>query len=103
VILESRDDLKNIPTDPKSLVKLIIQDGADVHTADYSGMTNIVQIKNFGSRADLQQVLAEEFAGAEAVSFDPRDFLIAYMGSQGIDEAEQQEILALQMRIKEAA
>jgi DNA repair exonuclease SbcCD nuclease subunit len=103
VILESRDDLKNIPTDPKSLVKLIIQDGADVHTADYSGMTNIVQIKNFGSRADLQQVLSEELAGAEAVSFDQRDFLIAYMGSQGIDEAEQQEILALQKRIKEAA
>lgn len=103
VILETRDDLKNIPTDPKSMVKLIIQDGADIHTADYSGMTNIVQIKNFGSRADLQQVLAEEFAGAEAISFDPRDFLIAYMGSQGIEEDEQQEILALQVRIKEAA
>jgi DNA repair exonuclease SbcCD nuclease subunit len=104
VILESRDDLKNIPTDPKSLVKLIIQDGADVHTADYAGMANIVQIKNFGSRADLQQVLAEELAGAEAVSFDPKEFLIAYMGTQGIEESEQQEILALQERIiREAA
>jgi DNA repair exonuclease SbcCD nuclease subunit len=103
VVLESRDDLKNIPTDPKSLVKLIIQDGADVHTADYSGMKNIVQIKNFGSRTDLQQVLAEEFAGAAPVSFDPKDFLITYMGMNGVDEAEQQEILALQVRIREAA
>jgi DNA repair exonuclease SbcCD nuclease subunit len=103
VILESRDDLKNIPTDPKSLVKLIIQDGADVHTADYANMTNVVQIKNFGSRADLQQVLSEELAGAEAMSFDQRDFLITYMGSQGIPEEEQQEILALQTRIREAA
>jgi DNA repair exonuclease SbcCD nuclease subunit len=103
VVLESRDDLKNIPTDPKSLVKLIVQDGADVHTADYADMANIVQIKNFGSRADLQKVLAEEIAGAEAISFDPKDFLIAYMGAQGIEESEQQEILALQARIKEAA
>jgi hypothetical protein len=103
VVLESRDDLNNIPTDPKALVKLIIQDGADVHTADYSAMTNVVQIKNFGSRADLQKVLAEEIEGAEAISFDAKDFLIAYMGAQGIDEGEQQEILALQARIKEAA
>ncbi len=103
VILESRDDLKNIPTDPKSLVKLIIQDGADVHTADYSGMTNIVQIKNFGSRADLQQVLSEELAGAEEISFDQRDFLITYMETQGIEKSEQEEILALQTRIREAA
>jgi DNA repair exonuclease SbcCD nuclease subunit len=102
VILESRDDLKNIPTDPKALVKLIIQDGADVHTADYSAMTNIVQIKNFGSRADLQQVLAEEFAGAEEVSFDQKDFLVAFMDAQGIEEGEQQEILALQERIRNA-
>lgn len=103
VILESRDDLKNIPNHPKALVKLIIQDGADVHTADYAHMTNIVQIKNFGSRADLQQVLREEFAGAKEISFDLKEFLISYMGSQGIEEEEQQEILALQARLKEAA
>jgi DNA repair exonuclease SbcCD nuclease subunit len=103
IVIESRDDLGKIPTDPKSLVKLIIQDGADVHTADYASMPNIVQIKNFGSRADLQQVLREEYASAETVSFDPKDFLIAYMDAQGIDEEEQKEILALQTRIKEAA
>lgn len=103
VVIESRDDLGKIPTDPKALVKLIIQDGADVHTADYASMPNIVQIKNFGSRADLQQVLKEEYASAETVSFDPKDFLIAYMDAQGIDEEEQQEILDLQTRIKEAA
>lgn len=103
VVIESRDDLGNIPSDPKALVKLIIQDGADVHTADYASMSNIVQIKNFGSRADLQKVLKEEYESAENISFDPKDFLIAYMDSQGIEEGEQQEILALQTRIKEAA
>ena len=103
VVIESRDDLEKIPTDPKSLVKLVIQDGADVHTADYVGMQNIVQIKSFGTRSDLRQALSEEFEGAEAVSFDPKDFLIAYMDAQGLEDGEQAAILELQKKILEEA
>lgn len=103
VVLESREDLAKIPTDEKSLVKLVIQDGADIYTADYASMPNVVQIKNFGSRADLRKVLSEEFASAEAVQFEQKDFLLAYMDAQGLDEEMQQGVLELQARIRAEA
>lgn len=103
VVIETRDDLSKIPDDPKALVKLIIQSGADVHTADYAGMTNIVQIKTFGTRADLQKVLAEELSEAEEISFDQKDFLIMYLDAQGFDEEMKNGILELQEKIRSEA
>lgn len=101
VVLESRDDLSKIPTDPKQLVKLIIQDGADVHTADYVGLSNIVQIKNFGSKADLKKVLTEELESAEEVTFDQEEFLVAYMDAMSMEEERKQRILSLRDKIRQ--
>uniref|UniRef100_UPI0037048797 metallophosphoesterase n=10 Tax=Bacteria TaxID=2 RepID=UPI0037048797 len=57
VVLSSRADLENIPRGKKNLVKLVIQDGADVNASDYSAFSNIVLIKNFRSKEDLRAVL----------------------------------------------
>lgn len=103
VVINSRADVKKIPTEKTSLVKLVIQDGADVRADDYANYSNIVQIKNFKSRDDLQRVLTEDLQAAGAITFKTTDFFNAWIDNIEMPDQDREYVRALRERILQEA
>jgi hypothetical protein len=101
VVLESRADLKNIPRGERELVRLVIQDGCNVHASDYSKFLNVVDIKNFKSREDLQTILTEDLAQAAAIKFRTQDFWEAWLDAQNMGDQERTDLCAVRKRVLE--
>ncbi|MGD0511501.1 MAG: hypothetical protein ABSA33_06735, partial [Candidatus Micrarchaeaceae archaeon] len=92
VVLQNREDLQTIPEGQFNLVKLIIQDGADVSASDYSKFSNIVMIKPFKSKEDLQVILTEDLTEGQAVSFKVDDFFRTWVSGLDVDEQMRRRI-----------
>jgi hypothetical protein len=92
IVLNTRDDLQTIPEGEFNLVKLVIQDGADVSASDYGKFSNIVMIKPFKSKEDLQMVLTEDLTEGQAVSFKTEDFFKEWLKSLDVDEELRKRI-----------
>jgi hypothetical protein len=93
VVLQNREDLQTIPEGEFNLVKLIIQDGADVSASDYAKFSNIVMIKPFQSKEDLQVILTEDLiVGGKPVSFKPETFFNEWIQSLDVDEQMRKRI-----------
>ena len=92
VVLQNREDLQTIPEGQFNLVKLIIQDGADVSPSDYAKFNNIVMIKPFKSKEDLQTVLTEDLTDGQAHSFKVDDFFKSWVSSLDVDEQMRKRI-----------
>jgi calcineurin-like phosphoesterase family protein len=92
IVLSTRDDLATIPEGEFNLVKLVIQDGADVSASDYGKFSNIVMIKPFKSKEDLQMVLTEDLTEGQAVSFKTEDFFKEWLKSLDVDEELRKRI-----------
>lgn len=99
VVLSTRDDLLNIPQGEFNLVKLIIQDGADVSASDYSKFSNIVMIKPFKSKEDLQVILTEDLTEGQAISFRTEDFFREWVSSLDVDDSMRKRIKYQRKRI----
>jgi hypothetical protein len=92
VVLQTRDDLATIPTGEHNLVKLVIQDGADVSASDYAKFKNIVMIKPFKSKEDLQVILTEDLTEGQAISFRTEDFFKGWLASLDVEESMRKRI-----------
>lgn len=99
VVLNSRDDLKAIPTKPTQFVKLIIQDGADVRASDYAHLSNIVNIRNFRSREELQKAMFEDMTAGQPIHFKTIDFFNAWLDNLDIDEELRLQVRDVRKRI----
>lgn len=99
VVLNSRDDLASIPTKATQLVKLIIQDGANVRASDYAHLSNIVNIRNFKSREELQKALVEDLTDAKPIYFKTIDFFNAWLENLDIDDDGREHIRDVRKRI----
>jgi hypothetical protein len=99
IVLNSRDDLQTIPTKATQLVKLVIQDGANVRASDYSHLTNVVNIRNFKSREELQKVIFEDLTAGQPIQFKTLDFFNAWLDGLDIDEEARANVRELRSRI----
>jgi len=99
VVLQSRDDLQEIPEGETNLVKLIIQDGADVSASDYARFTNIVELKNYKTKEDLAAVLTEDLSEGQAVVFDVNDFFSAWIEGYDVEDAMRARIKETRKRV----
>jgi DNA repair exonuclease SbcCD nuclease subunit len=99
VVLSTRDDLSTIPEGETNLVKLVIQDGADVSASDYSKFSNIVMIKPFKSKEDLAVILTEDLTEGQSIAFRTEDFFKDWLSSLDVDEAMRKRIRYQRRRI----
>jgi hypothetical protein len=88
-----------IPRSRTDLVKLVIQDGADVSAADYSEFQNIVVIKNFKSKEDLKAVLLEDLAEGEELIVKTDDFFAVWLESLDVETRMRGRISDVRQRI----
>ncbi|QBQ74571.1 recombination endonuclease [Burkholderia phage BcepSauron] len=99
VVISCRDDLATIPRGKRDLVKLVIQDGADVSAADYAGRQNIVIVKNFRSKEDLRAVLTEDLNNAEELVIQVDDFFDVWLEALDVEQSMREQIAMTRKRI----
>jgi len=99
VILQTRDDLANIPTRRTDLVKLVIQDGCDVSAEDYAHRKNIVVLKNFKTKADLAAVLTEDIKEGTQLVIRTDDFFREWIASLDVEEQMRKRVRSIRRRI----
>ena len=102
VVLQSRADLASIPKGETNLVKLVIQDGADVGAADYAKLSNIAIVKNFKSKEDLQAVLTEDLTEGKELIVRTEDFFRAWVDSLDVETTMRKRIRTVRRRVLEA-
>jgi DNA repair exonuclease SbcCD nuclease subunit len=102
VVLQSRADLATIPTGETNLVKLVVQDGADVTAADYANRPNIAVVKNFKSKDDLHAVLTEDLTEGKQLVVRTEDFFRAWIDSLDVESAMRKRVRQVRRRVLEA-
>jgi hypothetical protein len=99
VILNSRDDLASIPKGEFNLVKLVIQDGADVSASDYADYSNIAVLKNFKSKEDLHAVLTEDLVEGQELVISMDEFFKSWLSSLDVTKEERAHVRAVRRRV----
>lgn len=99
VILKTRDDLALIPRGQHNLVKLVIQDGADVSASDYADFSNIAVLKNFKTKDDLHAVLVEDLIEGQSLIIRTDDFFKSWLESLDVDKAMRNRVRSVRRRI----
>lgn len=99
IVLQSREDLDLIPRGPTELVKLIIQDGAEVAVSDYAHLSNVVQHKNFKTKEDLAAVLTEDLTEGQEVTFRVSDFFKVWISSYDVPDEMRGRIRQTRRRV----
>jgi len=99
VVINDRQDLKQIPKGQFNLVKLVIADGADVSGSDWSGVSNIVEIKNFRSKEELKAVLTEDLSDGRALTVDVEEFFSVWLDQAGLDDELRTSVQRVRSRV----
>jgi len=86
IVLASRADLKTIPKGKKDLIKLVIQEGSNVSSSDYSNIENIVVIKAFKTQEELISVLTEDLVEGQQIVVKTEDFFQEWIHSLDVEE-----------------
>lgn len=102
VVLQSRADLDTIPSGETNLVKLVVQDGADVSAADYANRPNIAIVKNFKSKEDLHAVLTEDLTEGKQLVVRTEDFFRAWLDAAEIENSMRKRVRQVRRRVLEA-
>ncbi len=101
IVLQTRADLALIPKGDTNLVKLVIQDGADVSAVDYGKFTNIAMVKPFKSKEDLQVVLTEDLTEGKELIIRTEDFFKVWVASLDVDPEMRKRVRSVRKRVLE--
>lgn len=101
VVLQSRADLALIPKGDTNLVKLVVQDGADVSAVDYGKFTNIAMVKPFKSKEDLQVVLTEDLTEGKELIIRTEDFFRVWVASLDVEPEMRKRVRSVRKRVLE--
>lgn len=99
IVLEHREDLKLIPHSKFDLVKLVIQDGADVGPSDWASLTNIAIIKNYKSKSDLALVLTEDLSECKELIIKTEDFFQTWVRGLDVDVETRKHVCQVRRRV----
>ncbi|QDH83449.1 Ser/Thr protein phosphatase [Achromobacter phage Motura] len=98
IVVESKKDLKRIPTDTKKLVRLVIENGADVDNTMWAGFSNVIKTTPFKSQADLQAVLDSEMTDGSSLSINTDDYFKAWLQLKQLDAKDEKRIIKRRYR-----
>lgn len=98
VIVHSKADLKAISRDPFDLIKLVIEDGADISQADYD-WPNVVAVKAFKSKSELTAILTEDLEASEELVIRSTTFFDKWISVQDIKPTLKKRAITLRKEI----
>lgn len=93
IVVNKKSDLRELPSDPNILIRLIIADGLDISKAQLSKYPNVVKVRGFSSKEDLQQVVTEDLAEGLDIKIKTKDFLLKYLSLQNVDHSMRKDAL----------
>lgn len=99
IVLQSRADLKLIPEGATNLVKLVIQDGADVTASDYANRQNIEIVKPFKNKEELQAVLTEDLVEGQKIIIRTEAFFKQWIMSLDVEREMRDRIRQVRQRV----
>lgn len=102
-IIHSKADLEKILEEPKQKKidawRLIIADGADITAEDYASL-NVVQVKSFSSKKDLQELAAGTIDYVSTDDIRPEDVFMQLLDARDdLDDEMKQQIIAVRQRV----
>lgn len=95
-VVETEADVKALPTDPHHLIKLVVQDGADVEIPSRS---NIVINKTFKTKMDLATILTEDLMNGQELVLNSAEFFATWIAQQSIPQRLKKQTEKLRKRI----
>lgn len=95
LVINSKKDLSKIPDDPNILVRLVVGDGVDVSSANLRKYKNVVKIRGFSNKEDLQEVIAEELSDGINVKIRTYDFLKQFVKTQNVEPVVRKQAMKL--------
>lgn len=99
VIVHSKSDLKSLSTDPNDLIKLVIEDGADIEPSDYDQRSNIVIVKAYRSKAELESIIVEDLTSVQELEIRSTDFFNKWLSVQDIQPDLKKKVTKLRKSI----
>lgn len=91
-VINSRKDLKQLPTGKYNLIKLVVADGVAVTTADYPSESNIVEVKPFKGLQELAQALTSDLEVGEELVVDVDAFFDSWIESADVEDELRAEV-----------
>lgn len=84
-VVENKKDLKLISKDPKHLIKLVIQEGADVDPdSPECNLPNIVITKAFKTKSELTAILTEDLIHGAELEIKTEDYFNEWMAQRNL-------------------
>lgn len=101
LVVNSPDDLQDIPEDSSVMYRLIINDGADIVPEHYSHL-QIVQQNTFKTKQELQSIMQMKHAEGESIRIDVPEFLEAFFVSTGVAIEQVDRLMSLRKSVLQA-
>ena len=98
IVVEGPSDLQRIPDDKHKLVRLIVQDGADVDATMWADKTNVVKFSPFKTKEDLVSVLTEGLDNSSSLKINVREYLKAWLEGRSYDANLTRKVLLTRKR-----
>ncbi len=95
-VVESQADVDALPTDSHHLIKLVVQDGADVVVPN---RPNIVLNKTFKTKSDLATILTEDLMQGQELVIKTSDFFIDWIKQQSVPQSLKKRAARLRKEI----
>jgi DNA repair exonuclease SbcCD nuclease subunit len=95
-VVETAEDVKALPTDPHDLIKLVVQDGADV---DIPNRPNIVINKTFKTKMDLATILTEDLMNGQELVLNSAEFFASWIAQQSVPQRLKKQTAELRERL----
>jgi len=101
IVLQSKADLKGIPKGKNNLVKLVIEEGADVVAGDYAHFSNVQMVKAFRNKEELAAVLTEDLSDGKSLIVRTDDFFREWIKSLDVEASMRKRVRQTRQRILE--
>jgi DNA repair exonuclease SbcCD nuclease subunit len=99
-VVETAADVDALPTGQHDLIKLVVQDGADV---EIPNRPNIVINKTFKTKMDLATILTEDLMNGQELVLNSAEFFASWIAQQSIPQRLKKQTAKLRERILKGA
>lgn len=95
-VVETAEDVAALPTGQYDLIKLVVQDGADV---DIPNRSNIVINKTFKTKMDLATILTEDLMNGQELVLNSAEFFSSWIAQQSIPQRLKKQTAQLRKHL----
>lgn len=98
-IVANRKDIAALPTSPTTLIRLVIEDGSDLHPSMWADRPNVVEHKPFKSREDLQEIISHNLVDGKDLQVDSEAFITAFLDQKEMETELRKRVARTRHRL----